>query len=307
MPRWPFSVAMEHDRGSRSALSVPMGGSPRRGFSVSEDLQEVFGPGRLPGERPIRHGATNARGSPPRQSRGSARPTRVGRASSRCVAHGRRSRLQVWHWLATRHVRCSRPTVRGSGWVSWPAGCSRMWWLGPRILGTPTHSGNTRPVGTAHSVGPLAAFDGLRRMSTALGTRGVQSMIAAGLMSEQMVRAGLDQRWDPPPRGELAPMAARLARRPGLAAAMIPMLLRGVSSPGAWVSGTHGSATRSSCADGRIAWSACWARCRPERSPRFVHRAHQHRRVSSSSSIPSTSATCIGRPASDQPQTGDRT
>lgn len=74
--------------------------------------------------------------------------------------------------------------------------------------------------------GPLAAFDGLRRMSTALGTRGVQSMIAAGLMSEQMVRAGLDQRWDPPPRGDLLPMAGRLARHPGLAAAMVPMLLR---------------------------------------------------------------------------------
>lgn len=74
--------------------------------------------------------------------------------------------------------------------------------------------------------GPLAAFDGLRRMSTALGTRGVQAMIAAGLMSEQMVRAGLDQRWDPPPPGDLFGMAGRLARHPGLAATMVPMLLR---------------------------------------------------------------------------------
>lgn len=75
--------------------------------------------------------------------------------------------------------------------------------------------------------GTLAAFDGLRRISTALDTRGVRSMIAAGLMNEQMVRAGLDQRLVSPGRGELAPMAARLARRPGLAALMIPMLARG--------------------------------------------------------------------------------
>jgi hypothetical protein len=52
-------------------------------------------------------------------------------------------------------------------------------------------------------------------------------MIAAGLMNEQMVRAGLDQRLVSPRRGELVPMAARLARRPGLAAEMIPMLARG--------------------------------------------------------------------------------
>lgn len=75
--------------------------------------------------------------------------------------------------------------------------------------------------------GPLAAFDAFRRMSTALGTAGVRSMLRAGLLSEQMVRAGLDQRWLPPPPSELAPMAARLARNPTLAAAMAPMLARG--------------------------------------------------------------------------------
>jgi flavin-dependent dehydrogenase len=75
--------------------------------------------------------------------------------------------------------------------------------------------------------GPLAAFDGFRRMSTALGSEGIRRMLAAGLMTEQMVRAGLDQTWGPPPRSELPAMAARLAREPALAARLLPMLLRG--------------------------------------------------------------------------------
>ena len=75
--------------------------------------------------------------------------------------------------------------------------------------------------------GPLAAFDGFRRMSTALGTRGVGILVGAGLMSEQMAIAGLDQQWQTPPRSDLPAMAARLARHPALAARMVPMLLRG--------------------------------------------------------------------------------
>lgn len=75
--------------------------------------------------------------------------------------------------------------------------------------------------------GPLAAFDGFRRMSTALGGDGVATMIRAGLMSEQMARTGLDQIWATPPRSETPAMAAKLAREPGLAAKMLPMLARG--------------------------------------------------------------------------------
>lgn len=75
--------------------------------------------------------------------------------------------------------------------------------------------------------GTLAAFDGFRRMSTALGTEGVREMVGAGLMSPQMARTGLDQTWRTPPPGDLPAMAARLARRPRLASLMVPMLLRG--------------------------------------------------------------------------------
>jgi flavin-dependent dehydrogenase len=75
--------------------------------------------------------------------------------------------------------------------------------------------------------GPLAAFDGFRRMSTALGGEGIRRMLAAGLMTEQMVHAGLEQRWSSPPRRELPAMAARLAREPALAGRLLPMLLRG--------------------------------------------------------------------------------
>ena len=74
--------------------------------------------------------------------------------------------------------------------------------------------------------GALAAYDGVRRMSTALGTRGVTAMVGAGLMTEPMTRAGLDQVWNGPSASELPGMAARMARRPGLAAAMLPRLAR---------------------------------------------------------------------------------
>lgn len=75
--------------------------------------------------------------------------------------------------------------------------------------------------------GLLAAFDAFRRMSSALGTDGVTRMIRAGLLSEDMTRAGLDQRWQAPPPSGLPAMAARLAGVPGVAAQMLPMLARG--------------------------------------------------------------------------------
>jgi len=74
--------------------------------------------------------------------------------------------------------------------------------------------------------GTLAAYDGIRRMSTALGAGGVAAMVDAGLMDESMTRAGLDQVWAAPAAAQLAGMAARMARRPGLAAAMVPRLVR---------------------------------------------------------------------------------
>lgn len=72
--------------------------------------------------------------------------------------------------------------------------------------------------------GVLAAYDGLRRMASALGGAGVQAMLRAGLMTEAMTYSGLDQRWAAPPVGQLPSMAARLVRRPRLAAAMLPRL-----------------------------------------------------------------------------------
>jgi halogenation protein CepH len=72
----------------------------------------------------------------------------------------------------------------------------------------------------------LAMFDGVRRMTTALGSDGVTQMIRAGLMSATMTRAGLDQRLASPPPGEAAVTAGRLAARPRLAAVMVPGLAR---------------------------------------------------------------------------------
>jgi len=72
----------------------------------------------------------------------------------------------------------------------------------------------------------LVAFDGVRRMSTALGTEGVRRMVAAGLFSESMTRAGLDQRWASPSPGETLLMARRLAADPRLASVMLPSLAR---------------------------------------------------------------------------------
>lgn len=75
--------------------------------------------------------------------------------------------------------------------------------------------------------GTLAAFDGFRRMSTALGSSGITTMVGAGLLTESLTRAGLDQRWSTPPKRDLPVMAGRLLRVPGLAARMLPMLARG--------------------------------------------------------------------------------
>lgn len=73
----------------------------------------------------------------------------------------------------------------------------------------------------------LVAYDAVRAMSTKLGSDGVAQMVRAGLLSEPMTRAGLDQRWVTPPLRDTAAMAGRLRRHPRLAATMLPALARG--------------------------------------------------------------------------------
>lgn len=75
--------------------------------------------------------------------------------------------------------------------------------------------------------GLLNAFDAFRRMSTALGGKGVARMVRAGLLTEDMARGGLDQRWQTPPPDRVPGMAARLATVPDVAAKMLPLLARG--------------------------------------------------------------------------------
>lgn len=74
--------------------------------------------------------------------------------------------------------------------------------------------------------GLLSSFDAFRRMSTALGSRGVDGLMSAGLVSEDLTRAGLDQRLATPAPSTLPMMALKLLSRPGLAGSMLPMLAR---------------------------------------------------------------------------------
>ena len=52
-------------------------------------------------------------------------------------------------------------------------------------------------------------------------------MVRAGLLTEDMTRGGLDQRWQTPPPTGIPAMAARLASVPGVARRMLPLLARG--------------------------------------------------------------------------------
>ena len=74
--------------------------------------------------------------------------------------------------------------------------------------------------------GVLAAYDAVRRMSTALGEDGVAGMVRAGVLDEASSRAGLDQRWPALSVPQLARRGSRLARHPGLAARIVPWLVR---------------------------------------------------------------------------------
>lgn len=103
--------------------------------------------------------------------------------------------------------------------------------------------------------GLLAAYDGLRRLSSALGGEGVRTMLRAGLVTERMTHSGLDQRWDAVPVAELPALASRLARHPRLAATMLPRL---AGAQGAEAMGRRHPATIDERAlarwDRRVAW-----------------------------------------------------
>ncbi len=75
--------------------------------------------------------------------------------------------------------------------------------------------------------GLLASYDAVRQMSTALGTQGVNAMVHAKLLNPTLSRAGLDQREATPALRDLPAMVASLARRPRLAATVLPWLARG--------------------------------------------------------------------------------
>lgn len=74
--------------------------------------------------------------------------------------------------------------------------------------------------------GLLISSDAFRRLSTAIGGDGAAALVAAGLMTESTVVAGLDQRTPDPTSGELAMLAGRLVRSPGLARVLIPGSIR---------------------------------------------------------------------------------
>lgn len=74
--------------------------------------------------------------------------------------------------------------------------------------------------------GLLIAFDGLRRMSTALGTSGVTELAHAGLMRPRLTVATLEQRQGTPSLGDLLPMVSGLSKHPRLAAAVVPRMVR---------------------------------------------------------------------------------
>ena len=74
--------------------------------------------------------------------------------------------------------------------------------------------------------GLLAAVDAFRRMSTALGTEGVARMISAGLLDEDVTRAGMDQRWAAPSIAALPGAVMSLVKAPSVAKVMVPRMAR---------------------------------------------------------------------------------
>lgn len=74
--------------------------------------------------------------------------------------------------------------------------------------------------------GTLCAYDAFRRLSTRIGSDGVERMFTSGLFSAEMAVAGLQQRWTEPDRHQVAAAVRAYRSDPGLAARMLPGLAR---------------------------------------------------------------------------------
>ena len=72
--------------------------------------------------------------------------------------------------------------------------------------------------------GTLAAFDAVRRMSTALGPEGVEELYATGVFSEPLVRPGLEQKMGLMGPRDTVNAARALATRPAIARIVVPAL-----------------------------------------------------------------------------------
>lgn len=70
----------------------------------------------------------------------------------------------------------------------------------------------------------LAGYDAVRRMSTRLGTDGVERLFASGVFSEALVRPGLDQRLGMLDARQATDAARRLAAEPAIAKVVVPAL-----------------------------------------------------------------------------------
>lgn len=82
--------------------------------------------------------------------------------------------------------------------------------------------------------GTLAAYDHVRRLSTAIGGDGVAVLLRAGLVDAESTVAGLRQEWVTPPPARTARQAATLARHPALAARIAPRLALAAAAPSAY-------------------------------------------------------------------------
>lgn len=75
--------------------------------------------------------------------------------------------------------------------------------------------------------GMFAALDAFRRMSTELGSDGVQRMVHAGMFDPDVARQVLDQKWGQPSLAALPRNIWGMATSPKLAKVMVPRLARG--------------------------------------------------------------------------------
>lgn len=74
--------------------------------------------------------------------------------------------------------------------------------------------------------GTLCAYDAFRRLSSRIGSDGVERMFISGLFTPDMAVSGLQQRWTEPDRAQVVAAARAYRSDPGLAAQMLPGLAR---------------------------------------------------------------------------------